>query len=67
MVSDSLRNEYARKGIGLIPQRQGVEALLRELASGPGEPQVVLMCGAPESFDDRAPAGVPAAALSDGA
>ncbi|TAJ54672.1 MAG: SDR family NAD(P)-dependent oxidoreductase [Nevskiaceae bacterium] len=54
MVSESLKNEYQRKGIGLIPQQEGVDALLRELSQGQGDSQVLLMCGKPESFDGRA-------------
>lgn len=50
MVSESLKNEYQRKGIGLIPQTEGVDALLRELSAGRGDTQVVLMCGKPLSF-----------------
>ncbi|WP_299691095.1 type I polyketide synthase [Hydrocarboniphaga sp.] len=50
MVSESLKNEYQRKGIGLIPQNEGVDALLRELSTGAGDSQVVLMCGKPDSF-----------------
>jgi NAD(P)-dependent dehydrogenase (short-subunit alcohol dehydrogenase family)/acyl carrier protein len=50
MVSDAVRESYRRRGIGLIPQDAGVNALLRELASGARDPQVVLMCGAPENF-----------------
>ncbi|AXI01740.1 type I polyketide synthase [Aquirhabdus parva] len=50
MVSESLKNEYARKGIGLIPQQQGVAALLAELGSQSIETQIVLMSGRPESF-----------------
>jgi acyl transferase domain-containing protein/NAD(P)H-dependent flavin oxidoreductase YrpB (nitropropane dioxygenase family) len=50
MVSDGVRGSYRRRGIGLIPQDQGVAALLRELGSGRRDPQVVLMCGAPENF-----------------
>ncbi|PPE72943.1 hypothetical protein C3942_16105 [Solimonas fluminis] len=57
MVSESLKNEYQRKGIGLIPQQEGVAALLRELAQAQGDSQVVLMCGKPESFDGRAAPG----------
>ncbi len=53
MVSESLASEYQRKGIGLIPQDEGVNALLRELSAGRGESQVVLMCGKPESFGAR--------------
>jgi acyl transferase domain-containing protein/NAD(P)H-dependent flavin oxidoreductase YrpB (nitropropane dioxygenase family)/NADP-dependent 3-hydroxy acid dehydrogenase YdfG len=53
MVSESLKNEYQRKGIGLIPQQEGVDALLRELSQGQGDSQVLLMCGKPESFDGR--------------
>ena len=56
MVSESLKNEYQRKGIGLIPQQEGVDALLRELSNKGGDSQVVLMCGKPESFDGRAAA-----------
>jgi NAD(P)-dependent dehydrogenase (short-subunit alcohol dehydrogenase family) len=55
MVSESLKNEYQRKGIGLIPKEQGVHALLRELSISGGNPQVVLMCGKPESFGARLP------------
>jgi acyl transferase domain-containing protein/NAD(P)H-dependent flavin oxidoreductase YrpB (nitropropane dioxygenase family)/acyl carrier protein len=53
MVSESLRNDYQRRGIGLIPQRDGIDALLRELSAPVGESQVVLMCGNPESFGVR--------------
>jgi hypothetical protein len=55
MVSEALEKDYARKGIGLIPQAVGVDALLRELAFGrDGGTQVVLMCGTPESFGGKA-------------
>ncbi len=53
MVSESLRNDYERRGIGLIPQRDGIDALLRELSAPKGEPQIVLMCGDPDSFMAR--------------
>ena len=53
MVSESLKNEYQRKGIGLIPQQEGVDALLRELSNLTGDAQVLLMCGKPENFDGR--------------
>lgn len=56
MVSESLKNEYHRKGIGLIPQREGVDALLRELSNLTGDPQILLMCGKPENFDGRSSA-----------
>lgn len=57
MVSESLEKEYARKGIGLIPQAEGVDALLRELSVGrKGDTQVVLMCGTPESFGGKSSA-----------
>ncbi|EIT70714.1 type I polyketide synthase [Hydrocarboniphaga effusa] len=55
MVNDALRNDYARKGIGLIPQAAGVEALLRELSIARGDSQIVLMCGKPESFGAATP------------
>ncbi len=45
MVSDQLRQEYERQGIGLIPQDEGVDALLRELAAPVRDPQVLLMRG----------------------
>jgi acyl transferase domain-containing protein/NAD(P)H-dependent flavin oxidoreductase YrpB (nitropropane dioxygenase family)/NAD(P)-dependent dehydrogenase (short-subunit alcohol dehydrogenase family) len=50
MVSEPLKREYQRRGIGLIPREQGVDALMRELSAGRGDAQVVLMCGSPESF-----------------
>ncbi|HEY3698179.1 MAG TPA: SDR family NAD(P)-dependent oxidoreductase, partial [Spongiibacteraceae bacterium] len=51
MVSAQLEREYARKGIGLIPLRNGIDALLHELACGSrDDAQVVLMCGTPASF-----------------
>jgi NAD(P)-dependent dehydrogenase (short-subunit alcohol dehydrogenase family) len=50
MVSESLGNDYRRRGIGLIPKRDGIDALLRELSAPAQESQVVLMCGTPESF-----------------
>jgi NAD(P)-dependent dehydrogenase (short-subunit alcohol dehydrogenase family) len=51
MVSPQLEREYARKGIGLIPLRAGVEALLGELNGGVHDAaQVILMCGTPASF-----------------
>ncbi len=52
MVSPELEREYARKGIGLIPLKAGVDALLQELQFGEKEDtQVVLMCATPESMD----------------
>lgn len=53
MVSESLRGDYERRGIGLIPQVEGIDALLRELSLPNGEAQVVLMCGDLESFIAR--------------
>ena len=51
MVSAELEREYARKGIGLIPLEEGVEALLQELQFGKREDtQVVFMCATPESM-----------------
>jgi acyl transferase domain-containing protein/NAD(P)H-dependent flavin oxidoreductase YrpB (nitropropane dioxygenase family)/NAD(P)-dependent dehydrogenase (short-subunit alcohol dehydrogenase family)/acyl carrier protein len=52
MVSPELEREYARKGIGLIPVTEGVDALLQELQFGGKEDtQVVFMCATPESMD----------------
>jgi NAD(P)-dependent dehydrogenase (short-subunit alcohol dehydrogenase family) len=51
MVSPQLERDYASKGIGLIPLRAGIDALLNELARDDHETtQVVLMCGSPEAF-----------------
>ena len=51
MVSAELEREYARKGIGLIPLSEGVDALLNELKHGDREDaQVVLMCASVESM-----------------
>lgn len=61
MVSDSLRADYERRGVGLIPQREGIDALLRELSAPAGEPQVVLMCGNLEVFQARPTPAVQAA------
>ncbi len=55
MVSPQLERDYASKGIGLIPLRAGIDALLNELARDDVETtQVVLMCGTPESFGEEA-------------
>ncbi|MEZ5782455.1 MAG: SDR family NAD(P)-dependent oxidoreductase [Rhizobiaceae bacterium] len=56
MVSDALAADYHKRGIGLIPRDEGIEALLRELATPGNEPQVVLMCGAPDSFGSQSAA-----------
>jgi acyl transferase domain-containing protein/NAD(P)H-dependent flavin oxidoreductase YrpB (nitropropane dioxygenase family)/NAD(P)-dependent dehydrogenase (short-subunit alcohol dehydrogenase family)/acyl carrier protein len=51
MVSPELEREYARRGIGLIPLHDGVEALLHELREGDREDvQIIMMCGSPESM-----------------
>ncbi len=51
MVSEELEREYTRKGIGLIPVDEGVEALFRELQYGDSDDaQVVLMCASAESM-----------------
>jgi NAD(P)-dependent dehydrogenase (short-subunit alcohol dehydrogenase family)/acyl carrier protein len=51
MVSDALAQDYNRKGIGLVPQDEGVAALLREIASDARDGQVLLMCGEPDRFE----------------
>jgi NAD(P)-dependent dehydrogenase (short-subunit alcohol dehydrogenase family) len=49
MVSPELEREYARRGIGLIPLKDGVDLLLHELREGGRENvQIVMMCGDPE-------------------
>lgn len=50
MVSPALRREYARKGIGLIPQKVGVAALFSALADSSRETQIVMVSGDVERF-----------------
>ena len=51
MVSAELRREYARRGIGLIPLRAGVEGLLDEIAEARGDAaRIVLMAPADPRF-----------------
>ncbi len=50
MVSDELKREYVRRGIGLINPGDGVACLLAELAGGT-DPQVVYMCADPAAFE----------------
>ncbi|MDQ1654825.1 MAG: hypothetical protein QOI35_4025, partial [Cryptosporangiaceae bacterium] len=45
MVSEELEREYARRGVELIGTGEGVGCLLRELAWGGREPQVVYVAG----------------------
>lgn len=55
MVSPALQREYARKGIGLIPQAVGVSALFAALTEASRETQIVMMSGQVERFiDDHA-------------
>jgi NAD(P)-dependent dehydrogenase (short-subunit alcohol dehydrogenase family)/acyl carrier protein len=48
MVSPELAREYSRRGIGLVDPDEGVAAALAELRAGVPDPQVVVMCAAPE-------------------
>jgi len=50
MVSPALQREYARKGIGLIPQAVGVSALFAALTEASLETQIVMMSGQIERF-----------------
>lgn len=50
MVSPALQREYARKGIGLIPQAVGVSALFAALTEASRETQIVMMSGQVERF-----------------
>ena len=50
MVHPALEREYQRRGIGLIPLDEGIQALLTELSSGPEATQVVLMCADPATM-----------------
>lgn len=51
MVSPELEREYERRGVGLVDPGEGVSALLRELAPGVDDPQVVLMRALPDAWD----------------
>lgn len=51
MVSPELEREYERRGVGLVDPGEGVAALLRELAPGVDDPQVVLMRALPDAWD----------------
>lgn len=55
MVSPALQREYARKGIGLIPQKVGVSALFSALADPARETQIVMVSGEVERFMVDAP------------
>ena len=50
MVSPALQREYARKGIGLIPQSVGVAALFSALVDASRETQIVMVSGEVERF-----------------
>jgi NAD(P)-dependent dehydrogenase (short-subunit alcohol dehydrogenase family) len=50
MVSPELEREYAKRGVGLIPQAAGFERLFDELARG-RDAQVILMCATPERLE----------------
>ena len=45
MTLEELEREYARRGVELIGPGEGVGCLLRELAWGGREPQVVYVAG----------------------
>jgi hypothetical protein len=51
MVSEELEREYARRGVELIGPGAGVACLLRELAWGGREPQVVYVAGDARAVD----------------
>jgi acyl transferase domain-containing protein/NAD(P)H-dependent flavin oxidoreductase YrpB (nitropropane dioxygenase family) len=44
MVSAELEREYARRGVTLIDQDEGVTCLFAEIAAASGPPQVIYMC-----------------------
>ena len=43
MISDDLRREYERRGLGLIDPKEGVAAFLDELGDPEGPAQVIVM------------------------
>jgi acyl transferase domain-containing protein/NAD(P)H-dependent flavin oxidoreductase YrpB (nitropropane dioxygenase family) len=46
MVSDALRGEFARRGVGLIPVDEGLRRLAEEIADGQKGDAELLICGA---------------------
>ncbi len=59
MVGDSLRREFERSHVRLIPLKAGAQSMLRELRAGPGGPvEVVIGSGFshPESLTHQSPA-----------
>ncbi|MBI5591569.1 MAG: SDR family NAD(P)-dependent oxidoreductase [Deltaproteobacteria bacterium] len=60
MVGDSLKREFERSGIHLIPLKAGAQSLLRELQAGPGDPvEVVIGSGFSHPESVRRPSQVP--------
>ena len=50
MVSEDLRAEYERRGLGLIDPAEGVAAFFAELDQPEGPAQVILMSAAKEGL-----------------
>ncbi len=54
MVTDELKKQYAKAGIGLIPLEEGAEFMADELIYGDKETsRIIVMCAEPESFMQR--------------
>jgi acyl transferase domain-containing protein/NAD(P)-dependent dehydrogenase (short-subunit alcohol dehydrogenase family) len=64
MVTPSLKREFARLGVALLPVDSGTEALIREMAGEPGGPVEVVIGGMLASEPAQPPAGAPRPALS---
>jgi len=55
MVSKELKKEYEKAGIGLIPLKDGVNALIEEIRYGNSkDTQIIIMSGSPEAMMSRA-------------
>jgi NAD(P)-dependent dehydrogenase (short-subunit alcohol dehydrogenase family) len=63
MVTAALKREFQRRGVGLIPAREGAACLVREMAGEVGEPVEVVIGGALQPLPEAAPAQPPADAV----
>ena len=62
MVTAALKREFQRRGIGLIPAREGAACLVREMGGGTTEPVEVVIGSALQPSHEAAPAQPPAVA-----
>ena len=64
MVTPSLKREFARQGVALLPIDSGTNALIREMAGEPGGPVEVVIGGMLAGSPAQPPAEAPRPALS---